>query len=103
MACPVCTKLNEGGECSRCGADLAGLRTLQRRADRHLDRAEQLLKLGMLKEAGEQAQAAWRVKHSPQAAECMVTVCAAQRNSEKLEPWLMRLRTRPNLVQSYKR
>jgi hypothetical protein len=89
--CPVCSKPNASGQCQRCGADLEVLHKLRIRAENHVLRARQLLKMGMIREAREQAEASWRIKPTCGAAECLIASCGAQRDFVGAKVWLEKL------------
>jgi hypothetical protein len=69
MVCPACNKANdEETRCSRCGADLSALVQIRRSADQALKIGTRSLKQNDGRNALHQAEIAWHLKNSAEAA-----------------------------------
>ncbi len=76
ITCPACRKVNESPvQCGRCGADLKPLLEIRRHADLAIQKGTQYLKRKDGRNALQQAQLAWHLKHSPKAARLAFFAC----------------------------
>lgn len=76
ITCPACRKVNESPvECSRCGADLKPLAEIRRHADLAIQRGTQYLKLKEGRNALQEAQLSWHLKHSRESARLAFLAC----------------------------
>ena len=88
MVCPACNKANdEETRCSRCGADLSALEQIRRSAAQALNSGTRYLKQNDGRSALHQAEIAWHLKNSAEAARLAFLACLHLQLFEAATGW----------------
>ncbi len=94
ITCPACRKVNESPvKCSRCGADLKPLLEIRRHADMAIQKGIQYLKQKDGRNALQQAQLSWHLKHSHKAARLAFLSCLTLEQYSLATSWCQVLHT----------
>ncbi|MFP4031618.1 MAG: hypothetical protein ACLFPR_09400 [Desulfococcaceae bacterium] len=93
IPCPACRKrIPENPECPRCGADVRALREILEAAARYLEFGRDRLKRKAGNDALSAAEAAWDLRHTPEAARLAFMACLQLRQWDGAAQWYGRAR-----------
>lgn len=93
IPCPACRKrIPEEPDCPRCGADVRALREILEAASRYLEIGRERLTRRAGREALDAAEAAWDLRHRPEAAKLAFFACLQLRQWDGAARWYGRAR-----------